>query len=137
MQRRSHAAKVAIEVASTETFDRERAAAGRAERNALVKVLLGERAQEGDQLVGVSPGERNHLIAADPGDLQRLQAIARVEGLRTPRDRDGAPDRPDPVGTPFVSPGNVMSDDADRPAFRATGRLPVFLRARLDEGDEV
>src|SRR2546423_14345612 len=124
---------MAVEVASTEAVDRQPAAAARAEGHAFPKVLVRKRAEERDKLVRVSTGEKGDFVAADPANLGGLDGIARVVRLRAPRDGDPVANRPDPSGGSLVTPGDVVRDHADRPAFAPTGRAPLLIGAGLDE----
>ncbi len=136
-QGRAHAGQMAVEMASAEAVDRQPAAAAGAEGHAFAKVLVRKRAEERDKLVRISTGEKGDFVAADPGNLGRLDGIARVVRLRAPRDWDPIANGPDPVRGSLVTPSNVMRYHADRPAFGTTGRLPLLFGAGLDERNQL
>jgi hypothetical protein len=126
-----------IEMAPTETFDRERTPTGRTEWHGSLEVFLGQRAEDGDETVGVSTGEKDDFVTADAGNLGSLDGIARVVRSRASGNRDPIPNRVDPISGPFVPPRDVMGGHSDPPPFGATNRSPFFVRAALDEGDEL
>src|SRR3989442_5591234 len=101
---------MAVAMASAQALERQRTSRPGTERDGPVEVLVGQRADDGDQPLGVSAREEHDFVAADPSHLRGLDGIARVVSLRAARDRDSAANRVDPLGGTLVSPGNVMSD---------------------------
>src|SRR2546427_10935789 len=99
---------MAIEMASAQAFDRQRTSTRGTERDGALEVLVGQRAHDGDQPLGVSAREKHDFFTADPGYLRGLDGIARVVSLRATRDRHSAANGVDPLSGPLVSPRHVM-----------------------------